>query len=193
LQDGHYHIISYHIISSIMATPIPYYIHNGQKYITSFPTSLFPLKPNTGPQKCLNCQVYGIIDEVFIGFCANCHHFEYDDKYGSLTDVNVETQCEITHFPELFIPNYITESKYAAISDLFTALIIRFEKLEMSNKVQSTGPCAEHAGEESESDDEDTEDEDDDYDDPYAVQMREQQAAIQEEMEKKYTLDPATE
>ena len=120
---------------------VEYYIHNNQKYIKSFPTTLFPLKPLTGPEMCPNCQEYGTIDEVFVGFCANCHDYEYENQFGSETDVNAEAQLEVHYFPEAFVPNYITDAEYNAISDIFTDTINRLTKKDTEND-DNSGPFA---------------------------------------------------
>jgi hypothetical protein len=36
----------------------------------------------TGPEQCLNCAEYGTINNIFIGYCANCAHFIYNGIRG---------------------------------------------------------------------------------------------------------------
>jgi len=96
-----------------------YYTHNGQKYITSFPSTLFPLKTSTGPQECKNCEFYGTIqDGVFVGFCENCNH-SYDNQFESRTDVSAVGAIESHCLPELVLPNYITDAEFIIIQHIF--------------------------------------------------------------------------
>ena len=98
---------------------LQFYIHNGQKYITSFPTTLFPLKSDTGPQECKNCEFYGTTqDGVFVGFCANCNH-SYDNQFESRTDVSAVGAIESHCLPELVLPNYITDAEFIIIQHIF--------------------------------------------------------------------------
>jgi len=98
---------------------LQFYIHNNQKYITSFPTTLFPLKSGTGPQECKNCEFYGTThDGVFIGFCENCNH-SYDNQFESRTDVSVIGAIESHCLPELVLPNYITDAEFIIIQRIF--------------------------------------------------------------------------
>jgi len=98
---------------------LKFYIHNGQKYITSFPTTLFPLKSDTGPQECKNCEFYGTTqDGVFVGFCENCNH-SYDNQFESRTDVSAVGAIESHCLPELVLPNYITDAEFIIIQHIF--------------------------------------------------------------------------
>ena len=98
---------------------LQFYIHNGQKYITSFPTTLFPLKSDTGPQECKNCEFYGTTqDGVFVGFCENCNH-SYDNQFESRTDISVVGAIESHCLPELVLPNYITDAEFIIIQRIF--------------------------------------------------------------------------
>jgi len=105
-----------------------YYTHNGQKYITSFPSTLFPLKTSTGPQECKNCEFYGTIqDGVFVGFCENCIH-SYDNQFESRTDVSVVGAIESQCLPGLVLPNYITDAEYIVIQRIFIDEIKKISK-----------------------------------------------------------------
>ena len=112
---------------------LQFYIHNGQKYITSFPTTLFPLKSGMGPQECKNCEFYGTTqDGVFVGFCANCNH-SHDNQFESRTDVSVIGAIESHCLPELVLPNYITDDEFIIIQRIFIDEIKKYQKKSPDN------------------------------------------------------------
>jgi hypothetical protein len=39
-------------------------------------------KEGTGPSQCENCADHGCINEVFVGYCANCAQYIYDGERG---------------------------------------------------------------------------------------------------------------
>ena len=72
-----------------------YYVIDGIKYDAHFPQEWatdhkdFPqgypyeeFLATTGPEKCLNCESYGNLRGVFVGYCMNCAR-EYEFKRGS--------------------------------------------------------------------------------------------------------------
>ena len=112
---------------------LQFYIHNGQKYITSFPTTLFPLKSGTGPQECKNCEFYGTTqDGVFVGFCENCNH-SYDNQFESRTDVSAVSAIESHCLPELVLPNYITDAEFIIIQHIFIDELKNYQKKSPDN------------------------------------------------------------
>ena len=112
---------------------LQFYIHNGQKYITSFPTTLFPLKSDTGPQECKNCEFYGTTqDGVFVGFCENCNH-SYDNQFESRTDVSAVGAIESHCLPELVLPNYITDAEFIIIQHIFIDELKNYQKKSPDN------------------------------------------------------------
>jgi len=60
-----------------------YYSHQGIVYIGTFPEqwALCHL-PDTGPYDCENCVYAGMINNVFIGYCANCAQHVYAGSRG---------------------------------------------------------------------------------------------------------------
>lgn len=60
-----------------------YKTYNNVKYISSFPDSwIFQNINGTGPCQCENCFNYGCIDNIFIGYCANCSEHIYNFERG---------------------------------------------------------------------------------------------------------------
>lgn len=48
-------------------------------------------EPGTGPEECKNCAYFGCIEDVFIGYCANCAIYVYEGSRGpGFIDVGVE-------------------------------------------------------------------------------------------------------
>jgi hypothetical protein len=39
-------------------------------------------EPGTGPHECLNCADYGCVEDIFIGYCANCAIYVYKGTRG---------------------------------------------------------------------------------------------------------------
>jgi hypothetical protein len=87
--------------AAAQAQVMSYYTLNNKNYITSFPTTYFPLKKGTG-HECTNCIYYASIGDVLIGFCKNCSelyncHFvelsnPWDLQFGNhITDIEIET------------------------------------------------------------------------------------------------------
>lgn len=80
---------------------LSYYTLNSKNYITSFPTTYFPLKKGTG-HECDNCTYYASIGDVLLGFCRNCclfyncnfvelvipHYLHFGDH---ITEIEIET------------------------------------------------------------------------------------------------------
>lgn len=80
---------------------LSYYTINSKNYITSFPTTYFPLKNGTG-HECENCVYYASIGDVLLGFCRNCclfyncnfvelaipHYLHFGDH---ITEIEIET------------------------------------------------------------------------------------------------------
>ena len=70
-----------------------YYVINGIKYDVHFPQEWandhkdfpqgYPYEDYlaTGPEKCCNCEFYGSLRGVFVGYCSNCAR-EYEFKRG---------------------------------------------------------------------------------------------------------------
>lgn len=59
-----------------------FYIMDDVMYDINFPLSWsLDHKPGTGPVECNNCECYGKINHVVVGYCGNCCR-EYDGKRG---------------------------------------------------------------------------------------------------------------
>jgi hypothetical protein len=59
------------------------YRHNDVMYVDTFPEDWAKSHlPETGPVECLNCQTYGVIEDVFYGYCANCADYCYAGSRG---------------------------------------------------------------------------------------------------------------
>jgi hypothetical protein len=59
------------------------YRHNDVMYIDTFPEEWAKSHlPETGPVECMNCQTYGVIEDVFYGYCANCADYCYSGSRG---------------------------------------------------------------------------------------------------------------
>jgi len=60
-----------------------YYIHDNVKYYIYFPYEWTTnMAPGTGPKQCKQCAIHGIIDDAFVGYCADCANYMYDMKRG---------------------------------------------------------------------------------------------------------------
>jgi hypothetical protein len=75
-----------------------YYIYEGIVYIGTFPEEWAKNHlPDTGPHECENCVSYGTVQNVFIGYCANCADYEYEGSRGKgfmdtlIEDITPET------------------------------------------------------------------------------------------------------
>ena len=56
-----------------------YYIIDHYKYANSFPILWAKSHVSgTGPAQCNNCDFYGNVDGIFIGYCANCADYFYN-------------------------------------------------------------------------------------------------------------------
>lgn len=67
-----------------------YYIVNGKKYSVYFPIAwahehiTFQIgddEAKSGPEECGNCDTYGSIRGVFVGYCSNCLRQYHDSQY----------------------------------------------------------------------------------------------------------------
>ena len=59
------------------------YRHNDVMYVDTFPEDWAKSHlPETGPVECMNCQTYGVIEDVFYGYCANCADYCYSGSRG---------------------------------------------------------------------------------------------------------------
>ena len=75
-----------------MATPNPRslrmiddvsFTYDGIRYFLYFPYEWAMLtQPGTGPKQCKGCQVNGIVDHLFIGYCSDCANYMYDNTRG---------------------------------------------------------------------------------------------------------------
>lgn len=62
---------------------------NGINYLRSFPDEWISNNViGTGPIQCINCQKYGCIDNIFIGYCANCCQHIYNFERGEGFEVS---------------------------------------------------------------------------------------------------------
>ena len=81
------------------------YLYDYQWYHEKFPKEwALNHKKGTGPGQCSNCEKYGCINTVFIGYCANCAVYEYDGKRGcGFIGNGIELYNEFTlHIPSAF-------------------------------------------------------------------------------------------
>lgn len=68
------------------------YLYDYYWYHENFPKewAMCP-KDGTGPSQCGNCLDYGSINDVFIGYCANCAIYVYEGSRGrGFIDVGIE-------------------------------------------------------------------------------------------------------
>jgi hypothetical protein len=58
----------------------------------------------TGPEECLNCALYGTINNIFIGYCANCAHYIYNGTRGrDFIDNGIENdEIEVMKYESIF-------------------------------------------------------------------------------------------
>jgi hypothetical protein len=75
----------------------PFYFENKYLYDYYWYHENFPVewamcpKEGTGPGQCGNCLDYGCINDVFIGYCANCAIYDYEGSRGrGFIDVGIE-------------------------------------------------------------------------------------------------------
>jgi len=77
---------------------------NGINYINSFPDEwIFNNVIGSGPNQCNNCLKYGCIDNIFIGYCANCSQHIYNFERGDGFEV---------YASELILENSYTFCEY---------------------------------------------------------------------------------
>jgi hypothetical protein len=59
---------------------------------------------STGPEQCLNCAMYGTINNIFIGYCANCAHYTYNGIRGrGFIDNGIENdEIEVMDYESVF-------------------------------------------------------------------------------------------
>jgi hypothetical protein len=82
-----------------------YYSYDEELYCGTFPTFWAENHlPGTGPKHCVNCAIYGSWNGVFIGYCANCAHYEYNGERGrGLIDIGEENNdIVVANFPSIF-------------------------------------------------------------------------------------------
>jgi hypothetical protein len=57
--------------------------YDGIRYFLYFPYEwATSTHPGTGPKQCRSCQVHGIVDDLFIGYCCDCASYMYDHTRG---------------------------------------------------------------------------------------------------------------
>ena len=77
---------------------------NGINYLNTFPDEWIANNViGTGPNQCINCQKYGCIDNIFIGYCANCCQYIYNFERGEGFEVSAT---------ELILENSYTFCEY---------------------------------------------------------------------------------
>lgn len=93
---------------------------NGINYLNSFPDEWISNNViGTGPNQCINCKNYGCIDNIFIGYCANCCQYIYNFERGegfevSATELILENNtifCEYIEREKFNIINYLENKK----------------------------------------------------------------------------------
>ena len=89
---------------------------NNTKYLNTFPDEwICNNYYGTGPNHCINCKNYGCIDDIFIGYCANCSQYIYNFERGEGFEVyatelileNSYTFCEYIEREKFNIINYL--------------------------------------------------------------------------------------
>lgn len=59
------------------------FTYDGIRYFLYFPYEwATSTHPGTGPKQCRSCQVHGIVDDLFIGYCSDCSNYMYDNTRG---------------------------------------------------------------------------------------------------------------
>jgi hypothetical protein len=66
-----------------MDTSINFYIKDGIKYIIYFPEEWFPHIDNSGPIKCEQCKMMGMVNDIFVFYCSECLLNVYNNKRGT--------------------------------------------------------------------------------------------------------------
>jgi len=60
-----------------------YYWYNSICYHGAFPVEWAKNHyPDTGPLECWNCEDYGCVNGIFVGYCANCAQYVYEGERG---------------------------------------------------------------------------------------------------------------
>ena len=99
-------------------------IFDGDKYLYDYAWyhAKFPVewavnhKDGTGPSQCENCDEYGSINGIFIGYCANCAQYDYKGERGrGFIDSGIEITSEIC--AQYDIPFY--KGDYASAFDTY--------------------------------------------------------------------------
>jgi len=72
------------------------YLYNEKWYHISFPTDWAKShEESTGPTMCENCDHFGSIEGIFLGYCANCANYIYNGERGrGFIDVGQESTDE---------------------------------------------------------------------------------------------------
>ena len=60
-----------------------FYQYDGELYANHFPHEWAQNHMDgTGPKSCNNCRYFGSWNGVFVGYCANCAHYDYEFSRG---------------------------------------------------------------------------------------------------------------
>lgn len=81
------------------------YLYDNHWYHENFPYEwLVDNIEDTGPNECLNCQDFGCISGIFIGYCANCAIYVYKGSRGrGFIDYGIEYDGpEVLNIPSVF-------------------------------------------------------------------------------------------
>jgi len=82
-----------------------FYSYDEELYTATFPFEWAENHlPGTGPKECGNCACYGSWNGVFIGYCSNCAHYQYNGERGKgFIDYGTENNSEeLANFVSVF-------------------------------------------------------------------------------------------
>ena len=103
---------------------------NGISYLNSFPDEWINNNAmGTGPIQCINCRKYGSIDNIFIGYCANCSQYIYNFERGegfevSASDLILENNSIFSEYIEREKFNIIAYLENKKNSDIMENTIL---------------------------------------------------------------------
>ena len=96
------------------------YLYDYQWYHEKFPEAWAVChEEGTGPGQCNNCADYGSVNEIFIGYCANCAMYIYEGARGrGFIDVGVEnSETSVLDYPSAF-DTYLKDVDIGAIEPI---------------------------------------------------------------------------
>jgi len=128
-----------------------YYSYDEELYCGTFPEEWAENHlPGTGPRECGNCAWFGSWNGVFLGYCANCAHYDYNGERGrGFIDCGKENDAEeVQHFPSAF-DTYLKTITPDDVGDkdfMDSAKIMMLEEANAANELYEKEEVQEEVG-----------------------------------------------